>query len=76
MSFDSDAGWLTRRSSGTILLLGGGVLALLGFQLIELGGTDPDSLVAYVGGAALLLGQFALLLGLADFGWRYIQSRL
>ena len=75
MSVDETAGWLTRRSPGAILLLGGGVLAVLGFQLIELGGTDPDSLLAYVGGASLLLGQLAAVLGLADVCWHFLRNR-
>ena len=75
MSADVAAAWLTRRSRGTLLLLVGGALALVGFQLIQVGGTDPDSLVAYVGGASLVLGQVAALVGLAALGWRVLTDR-
>ncbi|QLG26871.1 hypothetical protein HUG10_04645 [Halorarum halophilum] len=59
MAADGASAWLARRSSGTLLLLAGGTLGLVGFSLIRAGGTDPDSLLAYVGGALLLLGQLA-----------------
>lgn len=58
---------------GAILLLGGGLLALVGFQLIRVSGVDPDSLLAYVGGALLLLGQLAAILGVATLAWRALH---
>lgn len=73
---DGAATWLARRSRGVLLLLAGGALALVGFQLIRLGGTDPDSLLAYVGGALLLLGQLAAAVGLADLAWRVLRPRV
>ena len=68
------AGWLTRRSRSTQLLLVGGVALLLGYQAIRVAGRDPDSVLAYVGGALFLLGQLTAFAGLALLVYRLITE--
>ncbi|MFC7070318.1 hypothetical protein [Halobaculum lipolyticum] len=68
------AGWVTRRSRATQLLLAGGVALLFGYQTIRLAGRDPGSLLAYVGGALFLLGQVAAFAGLALLAYRLITE--
>ena len=75
MAANGASTWLVRRSRGTLLLLAGAALALVGFSLIRAAGTDPDSLLAYVGGALLLLGQLAAIVGLLIVAWRVVRDR-
>ncbi|MFC7137076.1 hypothetical protein [Halobaculum litoreum] len=67
-------GWLTRRSRATQLLLAGGLALLFGYQAIRVGGRDPGSLLAYVGGALFLLGQLAAFAGLALLAYRLLTE--
>ncbi|MFC7096116.1 hypothetical protein [Halobaculum marinum] len=68
------AGWLARRSRSTQLLLVGGLALLVGYQAIRVAGRDPDSLLAYVGGALFLVGQLAAFAGLALLAYRLLTE--
>ncbi|WP_313695465.1 hypothetical protein [Halorarum halobium] len=72
--FSGATGWLSRRSAPVLLLSGGAGLALAGYALIRSTGTDPDSLLAYVGGALLLLGQLSAVVGLAILAWWLVSD--
>ena len=65
-------GWLRRRSRPTRLLLVGGLCLLVGYQSIRYAGRDPDSLLAYVGGALFVLGQLGAFAGLALLAYRLL----
>jgi hypothetical protein len=67
-------GWLTRRSRATQLILVGVVALLFGYQAIRLGGRDPDSELAYVGGALFLIGQLVGFSGLALLAYRLLTE--
>ncbi|WP_435064907.1 hypothetical protein [Halobaculum sp. EA56] len=67
-------GWLRRRSRTTRLLLVGGLFLLVGYQAIRYAGRDPDSLLAYVGGALFLLGQLGVFTGLALWAYRLLLA--
>ncbi|PSQ08150.1 hypothetical protein BRC97_01930 [Halobacteriales archaeon QS_6_71_20] len=68
------AGWLSRRSRTTQLLLVGGICLLVGYQGIRYAGRDPDSLLAYVGGALFVLGQLGAFAGLALLAYRLLAE--
>ncbi|WP_281362297.1 hypothetical protein [Halorarum salinum] len=41
---------------------------------MRLSGTDPDSLLAYVGGAFLVVGQLAAVVGLVGVAWLVLRG--
>lgn len=67
-------GWQAGRSGAPLLFVGGTVLALLGYGLVRLAGTDPESLLAYVGGAMLVVGQAAAVVGLVGLAWLVLRG--
>ncbi|UIO98848.1 hypothetical protein Hbl1158_09890 [Halobaculum sp. CBA1158] len=67
-------GWLSNRSRATQLLSLGGLALLVGYQSIRVAGRDPDSLLAYVGGALFLLGQVGVLAGLGLLAYRVLAA--
>ncbi|ESP89481.1 hypothetical protein [Candidatus Halobonum tyrrellensis] len=74
MAADEVAGWLAARSRATLALLGGSALALVGYRVVRLGGTDPDSVLAYVGASALVVGQVVAVVGLVVVAWRVLEA--
>ncbi|SHH27330.1 hypothetical protein [Halobaculum gomorrense] len=71
---DASVDWLARRSRATQLILGGGGALLVGYQAIRLAGRDPDSELAYVGGALFIFGQLVGFTGLTLLAYRLLTE--